>query len=173
MVPIYKKNDPDDVNNYRGISLVSCLSKIFTGILNKRLNDWVENNNIVSDAQFGFRRGRSTVDAIFVLNSIIQKFLSKNDRLACAFVDLRKAFDSIYRNGLYFKLNRLGVNAKMLRIIRDMYTNVKACVRGCNSYSEYFECAIGLKQGEVISPLLFSLFLEDLELFCVRIQIVA
>ena len=165
MVPIYKKNDPDDVNNYRGISLVSCLSKIFTGILNKRLNNWVDNNNIVSDAQFGFRRGRSTVDAIFVLNAIIQRILSKNERLACAFVDLRKAFDSIYRNALYFKLNRLGVNAKMLRIIRDMYTNVKACVRGCNSYSEFFKCAIGLKQGEVISPLLYSLFLEDLELY--------
>ena len=101
----------------------------------------------------------------FLYLMLLYKKYYKNERLACAFVDLRKAFDSIYRNALYFKLNRLGVDAKMLRIIRDMYTNVKACVRGCNSYSEFFECAIGLKQGEVISPLLFSLFLEDLELY--------
>ena len=125
MVPIYKKNDPDDVNNYRGISLVSCLSKIFTGILNKRLNNWVENNNIVSDAQFGFRRGRSTIDAIFVLNAIIQKVLSKNERLVCAFVDLWKAFDSIYRNALYFKLNRSGVDAKMLQIMHEFVTCIQ------------------------------------------------
>ena len=86
-------------------------------------------------------------------------------RLFCAFVDLKKAFDSIYLNGLWFKLYKLGVNAKTLRIIKDMYNNVKTCVRGCNSYSVFFECAVGLKQGEVISPILFSLFIEDLELF--------
>jgi len=61
---LHKKGDPNDVNNYRGITLVSSFSKMFTSILNKRVNDWVENNNIVSDAQFGFRKGRSTVDAI-------------------------------------------------------------------------------------------------------------
>ena len=53
----------------------------------------------------------------------------------------------------------------MLRIIKDMYNEVKVCVKGCNSYSDFFECALGLKQGEVISPILFSFFVEDLELF--------
>ena len=63
------------------------------------------------------------------------------------------------------KLYKLGINAKMLRVIKDMYNKVKTCVRGCNSYSDFFDCAVGLKQGEVISPILFSLFIEDLELF--------
>jgi len=62
---LHKKGDPNDVNNYRGITLVSSFSQIFTSILNKRVNDWVENNNSVSDAQFSFRKGRSTVDAFF------------------------------------------------------------------------------------------------------------
>ena len=53
----------------------------------------------------------------------------------------------------------------MLRVIKDMYNKVKTCVRGCNSYSDCFDCAVGLKQREVISPILFSLFIEDLELF--------
>ena len=165
IVPLFKKNDPNDVNNYRGITLVSCFSKIFTGILNNRLKNWAENNSIISDSQFGFRKGRSTTDACFVLNAIIQKILNEKGRLYCAFIDFKKAFDSVYLNGLWFKLYKLGINGKLLTIIRDMYNNVKTCVRNCNSLSDLFECAVGLKQGEVISPLLFSLFIEDLELF--------
>ena len=163
IIPLHKKNDTSDVNNYRGITLVSCFSKIFTGVLNNRINKWINNNNILSDLQFGFRKGRSTVDAIFVLNAIIDITLSKNGRLPCAFIDLSKAFDSIYRKGLWFKLHKLGINGKLLRVIKNMYSNVKARIKGCRSYSDYFNCSIGLKQGEVMSPVLFSLFLDDLE----------
>ena len=77
IVALHKKNDCNDVYNYRGITLISCFAKIFTGIINKRLTDWAENNTVISDAQFGFRKGRSTVDAIFVLNAIISKFINK------------------------------------------------------------------------------------------------
>ena len=73
IVHVYKKNDPCDPSNYRANTLVSCFSKIFTSILNKRISNWVENNDILSDAQFGFRKGRSTTDAIFVINAVIQK----------------------------------------------------------------------------------------------------
>ena len=65
IVPVYKKNDLGDVQNYRGVTLVSCFSKIFTGILNNRIINWAESNNILSDSQFGFRKGRSTADAVF------------------------------------------------------------------------------------------------------------
>ena len=135
--PLYKKNDPSDEQNYRGITLVSCFSKIFTGILNNRISNWAESNNILSDSQFGFRKGRSTTDAVFVLNAIIQKILNEKGRLFCAFVDLKRAFDSVYLNGLWFKLHNIGINAKMLRIIKDMYNKVKTCVRGCTSYSDF------------------------------------
>ena len=144
IIPVFKKGNPDDANNYRGITLVSCLSKLFTGILDKRIIDWAEENNVISDSQFGFRRGRSTTDAIFLLQSLIQKVLSQKGRLYCAFVDLQKAFDSVYLNGLWFKLYKLGIDGKLLRVIRDMYDKVKSCVRHCNSFSEFFECSIGL-----------------------------
>ena len=125
------------------ITLVSTFSKIFTSILNKRLSNWPESNNVLSDAMFDFCKGRSTVDAIFVLNGIVQKFLNENKRLYCAFVDLKKAFDSVYLNGIWFKLQKLGIKGKMLRIIKDVYNKVECCVKG----SDFFTCALGLKQG--------------------------
>jgi hypothetical protein len=142
IVPVYKKGDKNDVNNYRGITLVSCFSKLFTIILNKRITSFCENNNIISDAQFGFRKGKSTEDALFILLNIVQHYLNENKRLYCVFVDLKKCFDTIYRNALWMKLYNLGVQSKLLRIIRDMYTKLKSCVRSCNDYSSYFEYAI-------------------------------
>ena len=81
IIGIHKKGDKGDVQNYRGITLVSCLAKIFTRVLNNRITKWCEENNIISDAQFGFRSGRSTTDAIFILHAVIQKTLSINNRL--------------------------------------------------------------------------------------------
>ena len=77
-------------------------------------------------------------------------------------------FDSVYRHGLWLKLLNLGVRGKMLRIIKSIYMSVKSCVRHCKTYSDFFEVSIGLRQGEVMSPILFSLFVEDLELFLQR-----
>ena len=158
IIPLHKKGDRCDVNNYRGITLVSCLSKLFTSILNKRIVFYCENNNIISDSQFGFRKGKSTVDALFILHTIVQNYLNEKKRLYCCFVDFKKAFDSIYRNGLWLKLHRSGIGGNILRIIRDMYHKVKSCVRACNNYSEFFEYALGLRQGEIMSPVMFSLY---------------
>lgn len=78
LVPIFKSGDANDSANYRGISLVSNLGKLFTTILNKRLLNWATVNDILSDAQFGFRNGYSAVDAVFGLYSVIQNTLCRN-----------------------------------------------------------------------------------------------
>jgi len=96
IVPIHKKGPVSDVNNYRGIALVSCLSKLFTSVLNKRIEKICNEHNLISDAQCGFRRCRSTVDAIFILMSLVQNYLANNKRLYVIFVDMMKCFDSIY-----------------------------------------------------------------------------
>lgn len=165
IVPIHKKGDINDTNNYRGITLVSNLGKIFTSVLTKRVETWFDTNNILSDAQFGFRKGSSTEDAIFVLHNLIESALFKKLRLPCAFIDLKKAFDSVYRNALWVKLFRMGLDGKILKIFKAMYSVVKSCVKHCNSFSDFFDISIGLRQGQNNSPILFSLFLEDLELF--------
>ena len=169
IIPLHKKGDKQDVQNYRGITLLSCLSNLFTGILNNRMTTFCNKYSSISDAQFGFKKGHSTVDAIFCLNTIIQHYLNTNQRLYVAFIDLKKCFDSIYRNALCFKLFKVGIQGKVLRIIKNMYDKVRSCVKHCNSFSEFFrsffEYSVGLRQGEVISPILVSLFLEDLELY--------
>ena len=88
------------------------MSKLFTSILNKRLLSWSDLNSVVTDAQFGFKPGSGTRDAIFVLHSLFSKTLREKKRLYCCFVDYRKAFDSIQHNKMWYKLMKYGINGK-------------------------------------------------------------
>jgi hypothetical protein len=125
-VAVYKKGDPKLVNNYRGISLVSCMSKHFTS----RVEIICEKYSVISNCLFGFRKGRSTVDAIFILHSVI-------DSVYVGFIDLKSCFDSICRNSLWMKLYKCCVQGNILGIIKYMYDKVKSCVRYCNTYSVF------------------------------------
>ena len=163
IIPLYKKGAQDATNNYRGITLISCLGKLFTSVINQRLIEWSTANDISTDAQFGFKPDHSTVDAIFVLQNIIEMYLSKKQRLYCAFIDLKRAFDTVYRNGLWYELIKYGVDGKIIRLLRSMYSSVKSCVRHLNCLSDFFKSDLGLFQGEIMSPILFSLFINDIE----------
>ena len=101
IIPIYKnKGSREDANNYRGITLLSCLGKLFTSILNHRLTNFCEENNILKENQTGFRKGYSTLDHIYVLRNVIELFKFKKKKLFCCFVDYTKAFDSVWREAL-------------------------------------------------------------------------
>ena len=153
IVPLHKKGSKEDVNTYRGITLVSCLSKLFTTVLNNRIENICCENNTISDAQFGFRKGRSTTDAIFILHSLVKNYLFENKRLYIIFVDMMKCFHTIYRNALWLKIYKCGIQGKILRIVRDMYKKVKSCVKSLSSYSLYFLYAVGLRQWKIMPPL--------------------
>ena len=105
------------------------MGKLFSSIVTHRLSLWCEKNNVISHAQFGFRKGKSAVDAIFILKCIIDKILNSNERLYCAVIVLKKAFDSVYRNALWLKFLKLGIKGKILRVIHSMYTSVKTSVK--------------------------------------------
>jgi len=163
IVPIPKKGDPKNVNNYRGITLTSIFSKIFSILLDNRLRNWAEKSNNLSEFQFGFRKGKSTTDCIFVLTSIINKVINQeNKKLYSAFVDFRKAFDVVYRNGIWFKLMNYGTSTKFTKMLRKIYECVRSCVKVNGSTSDFFESRSGVKQGEPLSPLLFLFFLNDM-----------
>lgn len=164
IVPIHKKGDFDDTNNYRGITLISCFAKLFTSILNKRLKKWADETDISTDAQFGFKANYSTIDAAFILKYLIDKQLQAKKKLYCAFVDLKKAFDSVSRLSLWYKLLKCGLDGKIFDIIRSMYKDIKLKVKCLNNLSDFYSCDVGLLQGEIMSPFLFSLFINDIEL---------
>ena len=167
--PIYKKRgSPDDPNNYRGITLLSCLSKLFTAVINERLSTYLETEGLLGEEQAAFRRGYSTIDHVFVLHSILTLYLKDKKRVYCAFVDYRKAFDLINRVSLWSKLISCNVNGKLLTVIQTMYKNAKSCVQ-CNlEKSDFFDCQVGVRQGENLSPLLFSIYLNDFEAYLSR-----
>jgi hypothetical protein len=124
---IYKgKGDKRDVANYRGISLLSTLSKENAGVLARRLNDWIERRGAISECQMGFRKGRRAVDNIFILRTIIDKYLSrKRGKVYWMFADLQKGFDAIVREALWGKLGKKGVSTKFIGGVKGIYKNVR------------------------------------------------
>ena len=163
IVPIYKDGPKLDTANYRGITLISCLGKLFLSILNNRLSAFAVENNLLSPAQLGFVPKNRCSDAHIIIHNLIkQKCHQRNLKVYSCFVDFKKAFDSVPRDLLLSKLLKLGVNGKFFNILRHIYTTDKACIKMGQSRSDFFDLDIGVRQGCVLSPLLFNLFLCDL-----------
>ena len=163
IVPLHKKGSTENVENYRGITLLSTVSKLFSNILNIRLDEWAENYHVYIEAQAGFRKGMGTTDNIFILHSLISHCVNEKKKLFAAFIDFKKAFDFVVRDVLWYKLIQMGVRGKVLNIIRSMYSNIKSRVKFDNIISDEFSSFLGVRQGECLSPFLFSMYLNDLE----------
>ena len=168
IVPVHKKGSMSDPKNYRGISLTSCLCKLFTSIVSRRLLSWSEDNDVITDAQFGFRPHYGTVDAIFALNTIISKYLKSKRRLYCCFIDCKQAFDSVDRIKLWHKVSKLGMRGNILAIIKSLYCKIKTSVLLDGKISHSFINSLCVLQGEIISPILYSFYVNDCEMDFLR-----
>ena len=162
IIPVFKKGDKYDANNYRGICLLSCMGKLFTRIMNNRLNKWAENETVICDSQYGFRNNRSTTDCIFIMKGLIDILLANGKKMYAVFVDYQKAYDYLDRTAVFYKLSKNGVSSKCVNIFKSMYSKMKLNIRGGVS-DQYFMSNCGLLQGESTSPLLFSIFVSDLK----------
>ena len=127
-----------------------------------RLNKWTDKYDILCKNQFGFQKGKSTTDCIFILHSIISKILNSKEKLYCVFIDFEKAFDKIDRVTLWQKLIQANVSSKIVKSLKAMYSVVKACIKYKGRRSDFIDSHFGVKQGDPSSPLLFMMFINDI-----------
>lgn len=163
--PIHKKGDINQCCNYRGISFMNVVAKIMMGIITDRLYKWVEINNVLNEFQAGFRKGYSTADNLFNLSAIVNLKFEEGKKVYAFFVDFKAAFDTVARKSLIFKLNCLGVSTKVINFIEAVYKESVSAVWGGDELSDCFSTKSGVKQGCLLSPLLFALYLNDLHDF--------
>ncbi len=151
-----------ECNNYRGISLLSVPGKIYGRILNERMMKITDKS--VGDEQGGFRKGRGCVDQIFAVKMLVKKYLEKDRKLFAAFMALEKAYDRVARKGLWDTLRVYGVGDQLLEGIRFFYENASASVQVNGELSESFKVEVGVRQGCVMSPWLFNIYMDE----CIR-----
>ena len=170
IVPIPKSagKDPNVPLNYRGISLTSCVSKVYSGVLNNRINTYTDLIGIIAEEQNGFRKGRSCEDHVFTLSTIIKNRLNLSKNTFACFIDMQKAFDWVDRNLLFYRLLLYNITGKIYQAIKVMYHNTQSCIQLNKSFTNWFQVLNGVKQGDNLSPALFGLFINDLvrELNC-------
>ena len=160
--PIFKSGDRSKPENYRGIAITGCLGKLFNSILNNRLDEFLMKNEIISPFQVGFTKKSRPADHIFVLKTVIDKYISKKKKIYTCFIDFKKAFDSVLHEAIYIKLLQLGIGGLFFNVIRNMYSKSKLQVKVGNILTENFTSKIGVRQGDILSPNLFKIFINDL-----------
>ena len=156
---LHKKSDRSDCNNFRGIALVSHAGKVLLKIVVNRLSDLCEAQQILPEEQCGFRPARSTIDMLFEVCRLQELGRQRKIPLYMCFVDLQKAYDSVDRELLWKVLAGAGVPPVMIDVIRQFHDGMRTRVRmDDGELSEWFEVTQGLRQGCVLSPLLFNIF---------------
>ena len=156
---LHKKMDRTECSNYRGLSLVAHAGKVLLKIVANRLGEFCEEAGILSEEQCGFRPQRSTTDTMFVLRRLLELGRTSNTSLDICFIDLAKAYDSVARVLVWEVLARFGVSPRMIKVIHMLHDGMRARVQlEDGDFSAWLNVCQGLRQGCVLSPLLFNIF---------------
>ena len=164
ILPLYKpdktKSDP---LSYRPISLTSCLCKVMEKLVNQRLTHFLESNRLLNNCQTGFRKNKSTLDQIIKLQDKISKYNNNRGFTVAVFLDFEKAYDMLWRKGLMTKLKNLGINGNMFSFINDFIENRTFQVKVGAEMSDTKLLENGTPQGSIISPILFLVMINDID----------
>ena len=163
--PIVKDSTKDlrDPGNYRGLNIAPAMYKLYCSVINNRLCNYIEVNDYLADEQNGFQKGKSTTDHLITLTNVLETRKMQRKETFVAYIDFSKAYDRINRCLLWKKLETLGIKGNMLNCIKSLYANVTGCVKlGPTILTDWFRVGTGLRQGCILSPLLFNIYLNDL-----------
>ena len=158
VIPICKKGCRLTCSNYRGMSLLSVAGKWFGKVLNTRLRASTEER--VMEEQGRFRAMRGCLEQVFTLRQVMEKAIEKGRELFIAFIDLEKVYDRVNRAKLWEALKKAQVGEGLVRAIQSLYVECEARVKVGGKHSEWFEVEQGVRQGCILSPWLFNVFLD-------------
>ena len=165
VTPIFKKGDKQLIKNYRPISLLPICGKILEKIIFKNLYSYLHTNNLITKNQSGFRPGDSTTNQLLYLLGEIHQAIdsTKSLEVRAVFLDISKAFGMVWHDGLIFKLEQNGISGNLLKLLQNYLRNRKQRVVQNGSHSDYSSIESGVLQGSVLGPLLFLVYINDLE----------
>jgi hypothetical protein len=158
LLPLHKKGSRDDCGNYRGITLLCSALKVLESVLLRRLRPAYESR--LRENQAGFRPSRGTIDQIFSLRQVLEKRFEFRRPTLVAFIDFKAAFDSIDRTALFRVLKADGLPSKLVALIQTLYANTKCQIRAYGGLSDRFCIKSGVRQGALLSPLLFNILID-------------
>ena len=161
VITLHKKGAKNDTNNYRPISLLNSFSKILEKAASFQLIKHLNTNNILYKNQFGFRKGHSTIHALIDFIHKLDELKEKKHKVSCVFIDLMKAFDTTSHNIILTKLELLGIKNIELTWFRNYLKNRKQRVKISDTYSDFLNINLGVPQGSILGPLLFSIYIND------------
>ena len=163
IIPILKKGKPKkEKGSYRPISLLSCLGKLMERLVNGRLLNYLEANQLLNNYQTGYRKNRSTEDQLILLAQEIENAFQEKKKVIAVFVDLSKAFDKVWKKGLLLKLATCGINGNMFYWIKNLLNQRTARVKVDGKTSHIVKLCEGVPQGGIISTTLFLVFINDI-----------
>jgi hypothetical protein len=164
IIPLLKRDKPvEQLSSYRPISLTSSCAKVFERIIKEQLIDFIEKNNVIPQMQFGFRKGASVVTNLLMCNHDWSCALDSKSSIDVVFIDIAKAFDTLPINVLLIKLSRIGIAGKLLKLLESFLTDRSYSVRFGDHHSPFKPVISGVPQGSVLGPILFSLYLSDIQ----------